>query len=122
MARLVCMRLLLLPHRGGEPLDEAPWHIGFDDDFAVGRDVAETTRDTIHTRALLAIEILAAIEGDRDSSRVESEPRGHHLQELVQAVAGPGRDQCAGRVGVWSGEIAVRAPRPLPAAAVAHQP
>src|SRR5574339_961431 len=76
MKRLVRMRLLFLPQRRGEPLDEASWHIGFDDHFPVGRDVADHPRHTIHPSDLLAIEVLAAVERDGDSSRVESESRG----------------------------------------------
>src|SRR5688572_29410730 len=64
-----------------QSLDEAARHVGLDHDASVGGDVADDAGDPVQARDLLAVELLLAVEGDRNPARVECEARRHHLHE-----------------------------------------
>src|SRR5688572_29552604 len=65
---------IFLRRRRGEPLDEPPRDVGLDDDPPVGLHMADHAGDPVQACNLLSIEVLAAVEGNRDPPRVEREP------------------------------------------------
>src|SRR5690349_8534784 len=66
-------------------LDESARNVRLDDDSSVGGDVADDARDAIQTANLLPVELLAAVERNRHTPRVERQTRGNHLQQLGDA-------------------------------------
>src|SRR6185503_19646330 len=90
---LIRINTILLRRRGGQPFDESSGHIRFDDDLAVRGDVADDTRHAVQPRDLLAIEVGATVERNRNAPGVERKPGRHHLQQLAKALPCPGRDE-----------------------------
>src|SRR5262245_17397357 len=65
-----------------QSFNEPTGNISLDDDLAVCGHVADDTRHTIQPSNLLAIELLAAVKRDRDTSGVERQSRRDHLEQL----------------------------------------
>ena len=72
---------------------------------AVGGHVADDAGDPVQPGNLLPVELLLAVEGDRNAPRVERKPRRDHLQQLVHSLAVRARDQRRRRI---------RSPQPPP--------
>src|SRR6476620_11316527 len=71
-----------------KPLDVSARHIRFDDDAPVRRDVTEHAGHAIQPRNLLAIEFLAAVEGNGDPPGIQRQTGSDHLQQVVDASPG----------------------------------
>src|SRR5262245_10149087 len=92
-ASLVSHRIArLFRCRSGQPFDETPPDVCFDHDAAVGRDMADHAGHPVQPHNLLAVEILAAVEGNRNPSRVQRKARRNHLQQFTHPFAGHGGD------------------------------
>src|SRR4051794_34819426 len=83
------LRMPIAFRRGchGQTLDEAARHVSFDDDLAIGGNVADHPRDAVEPRDLLPVEVGRGVKGDGDATRVERHPGGNHLEQLVDALA-----------------------------------
>src|SRR5688572_26425058 len=79
-------RIAWLRGRHGQPFDESPRDVRFDDDAPVGGHVADHAGDAVEAGNLLAIEFLATVEGNRNPPRVEGDARGNHLDQLIYSV------------------------------------
>src|SRR4029450_10062915 len=77
---------ILMALSGSETLDKSSRHACLDHDASIGRDVTDAPRNPVEARHLLAVERLAAVEGNRDATSIKGHTCRPQLHQLVRAV------------------------------------